>query len=58
MVNACMPQGEPILGAGGEKKTGLCTLVLYAFYFTSGGISLPPAMAPNVCIDKNLDLIL
>ena len=62
MVNACAPQGEPILGTGGEKKTGLCTFVLYAFYFTcgrrcrnlqrvqssDGGISLPPALAP-VC---------
>ena len=70
MVNACTPQGEPILGTGGEKKrkTGLCTLVLHAIYLTSGkrrknlqktqssdgGILLPPAMVPNLCIDRKL----
>jgi len=70
MVNACTPQGEPILGTGGEKKrkTGLCTLVLHAMYLTSGkrrknlqkvqsndgGILLRPAMVPNPCIDRKL----
>ena len=59
MVNACTPQSEPILGTGGEKKFGLCTFVLYAIYLTSvqssdDGISLPPPMVPNLCLDKKL----
>ena len=50
------------------KRTGLRTLVLHAIYLTSGkrranlqkvqssdgSISIPPAMVPNLCIDRNL----
>ena len=28
MVNACTPQGEPILGTGGEKKNYIMYIVL------------------------------
>ena len=68
MVNACTPQGEPILGTGGGKK--IFTLVSHAIsifltsgkkcrnlekvYSTDDGISLPLAMVPNLCIDKKL----
>ena len=70
MVNACTPQGEQISGTGCEKKIGLCAVVAYAIYPTSGrrcgklervqssdgGISFPPAMAPNLSIGDKLGL--
>jgi len=68
MVNACTPQGEPILGTGGEKKYGHCFHMQFHMSPTSGkkcknlqkvhssddDISLPLAMVPNLCIDKRL----
>ena len=67
-ANACTPEGEPISGTGGEKKTGLCTFVLYAIYLTSGNSILQrcsPVMVafrfqpwPQTFVStKNLDLI-
>jgi len=62
MVNACTPQGEPILGTSGEKKNWIMYIVLFLHAMrnlqrvqsSDGGISLPPAMVPNLCIDKKL----
>ena len=68
MVNACTPQGEPILGTGGEKKyvhwfrmkfqialtPGKKCRSLQKVYSSDDGISLPLAMVPNLCIDKKL----
>ena len=69
MVNACTPQGEPILGTGGEKKYVHWFRMKFQIALTSGkkkcrslqkvhssddGISLPLAMVPNLCIDKKL----
>ena len=68
MVNACTPQGEPILGTGGEKKYVHWFRMQFQISFTSGkkcrslrkvhssddGISLLLAMVPNLCIDKKL----
>ena len=62
MVNACTPQCEPILGTGGgKKKKSIMYMGLYAVYLTfgripgvpssDGGVSVPPAMTPNLCID-------
>ena len=61
MVNACTPQGEPILGTGGGKKYVHWFRMQVQISFTSGkslqkvhssddGISLPLAMVPNLCI--------
>ena len=72
MVNACTPQGEPILGTGGEKKYVHWFRMQFQISLTSGrkctnlqkvhssddDISLPLAMVPNLCIDTHsLDLI-
>ena len=68
MVNACTPQGEPILGTGGEKKYVHWFRMKFQIALTSGkkcrslqkvhssddGISLPLAMVSNLCIDKKL----
>ena len=61
-------KANPFWAQAVKRKTGLCTLVLHAIYLTSGkrrsnlqnvqssdgGISLPPAMVPNLCIDRKL----
>ena len=68
MVNACTPQGDPILGTGGEKKYVHWYRLQFQNSLTSGqkskkfrkvhssddDISLPLAMVPNLCIDKKL----
>ena len=46
MFNACTPQGQSILGTGGEKKKGVCTQFFYTFSHSDGGISRPRAMTP------------
>ena len=61
-------KASPFWAQAVKTKTGLCTPVLHAIYFTfdkrrrnlqkvqstDGGISLPPAMVPNLCIDRKL----
>ena len=68
MVNACTPQGEPILGTGGETKYVHWFRMKFQIALTSGkkcrslqkvhssddGVSLPLAMVPNLYIDKKL----
>ena len=68
MVNACTPQGEPILGTGGGKKyvhwfhmqfhmsptSGKKCKNLQKVHSSDDDISLPLAMVPNLCIDKRL----
>ena len=68
MVNACTPEGEPILGTCGEKKYVHWFRMQFQISLTSGkkcsrlrkvhssdaGISLLLAMVPNLCIDKRL----
>ena len=68
MVNACTPQGEPILGTGGEKKyvhwfrmqfqisrtSGKKCRSLQKVHSSDDSLSLLLTMVPNLSIDKKL----